>query len=167
MRKKWKNRKTTKKLNNNMATVKFNGQTYVGSNITITNGRVIIDGKDETPEGKHIIIHVDGDIQELSVDACHQVTVNGSCGTARSVSGDIKCGEVKGDVDTTSGDVKCGHVNGDVRTNSGDVECGIIVGSVSTKSGDIENDALKSEDLAAFISKHAPELLEEYKKVTA
>ncbi len=159
--------KRTNKSKTNMATVKFNGQTYVGSNITITNGRVIIDGKDETPEGKHITISVEGDIQQLSVDTCHQVTVNGSCGSARSTSGDIKCGEVKGDVGTTSGDIKCGHVGGSVRANSGDIECGVVLGSVSTNSGDIENDALKSEDLVAFIAKRAPELLEEYKKVLA
>jgi len=150
-----------------MATVKYNGQTFEGKSIIINNGRVIIDGKDETPEGKHITIFVEGDIQQLSVDTCHQVTVNGSCGSAKSTSGDIKCAEVKGNVDTTSGDIKCGNVGGSVRSTSGDIECGVILGSVSTNSGDIENDAMKSDDLVAFIAKRAPELLEEYKKVLA
>lgn len=79
----------------------------------------------------------------------------------------MKCGDVNGDLETTSGDVKCGNVNGSVETTSGDVECRVIMGSVSTNSGDIENDAMEANDLVLFLSKRAPELLDEYKKVLA
>lgn len=106
-----------------MATITINNKTYVGNSITITNGKVIIDGKDTTPDAKEINISVDGNIEELNVDACNKVFVNGSVGDIRTQSGDVDVsGDVSGMISTMSGDVKCGNVGGKISTMSGDVK---------------------------------------------
>lgn len=52
----------------------INGKTYRGNgqNISIVNGKVMIDGRDVTPDdnNKEINIHIDGYVNELSVDVC-------------------------------------------------------------------------------------------------
>lgn len=103
-------------------TVIINGVTYSGhGSITVVNGRVTIGGKDVTPEGKDIYIVVNGDVQSLSVDACHTINVTGDVGDLSTQSGDVKCGDVAGCVQSMSGDVSCGAVRGSVKTMSGDI----------------------------------------------
>lgn len=104
--------------------ININGNKYSGNNISISNGRVIIDGKDVTPDSKNITICVDGNISEMKVDACDSVVVNGNCGSVSTMSGDV---EVDGDV------------TGSITTMSGDVDCGTVGGSISTMSGDIKH----------------------------
>lgn len=108
-----------------------------GGSLQIINGRVIVGGKDLTPDAKDIRIEIHGDVAHLEVDSCNQVVVNGTVGELSTSSGDVKCGDVSGDVRTTSGDVRCKCVNGSVQTVSGDVEASQIAGSVRTVSGDI------------------------------
>lgn len=105
-----------------MATVSLNGITFKGAEISINKGRIIIDGKDVTPDAKEITIAVDGNIERLQVDQCKKVTVNGSCGSLSTMSGNVDCGPVNGPVKTMSGNVKCGNVGNDVGTSSGDVD---------------------------------------------
>lgn len=106
----------------NMNSININGSTfYGGRNITINNGRVIIDGKDLTPDAKNISIQVNGDVHEMSVDACNQVDIHGSVGQISTLSGDVICHAVSGDVNTMSGDVRCQNVGGSVKTMSGDI----------------------------------------------
>ena len=95
-----------------------------GRNITITNGRVVIDGKDMTPDTKDIRIEVQGNVGAISADVCTSLSV---------------VGDVTGDVSTQSGDVQCGNIGGDVKTMSGDVKCGEVAGNVKTMSGDIRH----------------------------
>ena len=114
-----------------------NGQVYTGTNVNVVNGKVIIDGKDMTPESKTINIVVEGNIEKLDVDACSMITVNGQVGELESGAGDVKCGDVAGPVRTGSGDVQCGNVEGNVQTGSGDVIANTIKGTVKTGSGDI------------------------------
>lgn len=107
-----------------MSTIVINNNSYSGNNIVIKNGRVIVDGKDVTPEGKEINIVVEGNIEKLSVDACDKLSVNGNVGSIETKSGDV---------DVT------GNVNGNIQTMSGDVDCGDITGSIKTMSGDIKH----------------------------
>jgi len=117
-----------------------NSQSYNGRSVTIINGKVIVDGKDVTPDSKEISIKVEGNLDSLSVDYANTIHVEGSVGSLNSVSGDVECNSVTGDVKTTSGDVDCGPVGGNVQTVSGDVNSsGSISGSVKTVSGDIKN----------------------------
>jgi hypothetical protein len=107
-----------------MGTVTVNGRVFSGNNLTIVNGRVIIDGVDQSPYSKTINIAVNGNIEKLEVDACSKIGVIGDVGNIKTQSGDV---EVRG------------TVKGSVQTMSGDVECQQILGSVSTMSGDIIN----------------------------
>jgi hypothetical protein len=110
---------------------------YTGNNVTITNGKVIIDGNDVTPQLKNISIAVEGNIDVLDVDACNFVKVSGTVNSLTTTSGDITCDNVAGNVHSTSGDIECGDVGGSVQTVSGDVDANVIKGKVSTLSGDI------------------------------
>lgn len=107
-----------------MSTIVINGNTYSGSNIVISNNRVIVNGCDVTPDGKEINIKVEGNINELKVDACSNISVTGDVQTISTKSGDI--------------DVS-GNVNGSISTISGDIDCGPVSGSISTISGDIKH----------------------------
>lgn len=108
-----------------------------GHNVSIVNGRVIIDGNDVTPQMKNISISVEGSVDTLTVDACNYVKVSNTVNKLTTTSGDVTCGDVTGDVQTTSGDIECGDVNGQVKTTSGDVTAKTIKGRVVTTSGDI------------------------------
>lgn len=100
-------------------------KTFTGNNITVSNNRIIIDGKDITdtlPEQKTYNIEVTGDIQSLDVDACNSLTVKGTVGSIKTLSGDVDCGDVTGSVSTMSGDVKCKNISGSVSTMSGKIK---------------------------------------------
>jgi hypothetical protein len=106
-----------------MATITINSKSVSGRNIVVVNGRVIVDGKDETPESKEINIVVTGDVEKLEVDACSKIEVNGNVHNVKTLSGDVEIsGVVSGNVQTMSGDVKCGDIGGSVSTMSGDVK---------------------------------------------
>ena len=107
-----------------MSTISINGNTYSGNNIVITNGKVIINGKDVTPNSKEINIKVDGDIDELKVDACNKIEIIGDVSNVKTQSGDVEIS---------------GNVTGSIQTMSGDVDCGTVGGSISTMSGDIKH----------------------------
>ena len=96
---------------------------FTGRQIIVNRGRVIIDGKDVTPDEKVIHITISGDVNELKVDVCESITVEGNVESLKTISGDVKVkGDVKGDIKTTSGDVDCGNVGGSISTTSGDVK---------------------------------------------
>lgn len=67
----------------------INGTTYSGKNVGVVNGKVKIDGKDVTPNGKQINILVEGDINELSVDSAEKIGVNGNVNTLTSTNGNV------------------------------------------------------------------------------
>lgn len=103
--------------------ISVNGIPYHGNNISVINGRVIIDGVDVTSEQKVINITVYGDLQcingEFSTITVHGNVTNG----IKNGSGDISItGNVNGNIKTGSGDVNIeGSVTGDVETGSGDI----------------------------------------------
>lgn len=104
------------------SSVIINGQSYSGTNISISNGRVIIDGKDveDASTSPKIEVCINGAVEELQV-ASGDVVVHGDVGSLSSTSGDVSCRDVAGNVTTTSGDVKCGSVHGNVTTVTGDI----------------------------------------------
>lgn len=110
------------KLNIRNGVTVINGQTYKGSCIQVSNGRVIVDGVEQGVEaGPTIDIQVHGNVEALELEN----------GTVRANSA--------GSVKTVSGDVTCGEVGGSIKTVSGDVNTGAVAGSVSTVSGDIQH----------------------------
>lgn len=103
--------------------ITINGNTFSGTNIIVTNGKVLINGKDVTPDSKEINISVVGNIEHLKVDACNKVSVEGNVQSISTQSGDVEVsGDVDGSISTISGDVDCGHVKGSVSTMSGDIK---------------------------------------------
>ena len=58
-----------------MAQIIINNTTHIGSSVCVINGKVIIDGKDLTPDSKEISISVSGDIDSLTVDYCRNMQV--------------------------------------------------------------------------------------------
>lgn len=92
-------------------------------NITVRNGRVIIDGHEaDSGDSKEIVISIEGNINDLTVDSCNKIAVHGNVQSIKTGSGDISV---------------VGDVLGSIKTGSGDIECGSVTGSISTGSGDI------------------------------
>jgi len=107
--------------------ITINGVTITGNvagnSVTIQNGKVIIDGKDVTPESKEINIVVNGNVEKIEADACSKISVTGDVHTIKTMSGDVEVeGSVAGSIKTMSGDVDCGSVGGGISTMSGDIK---------------------------------------------
>jgi len=87
--------------------IRINNTNYSGSSVTISKGKIIIDGIDVTPDSKKIDIIVDGNINKLNVDSCDSLKVTGDVDTLSTMSGDVDItGNVTGNVKTMSGDIK-------------------------------------------------------------
>jgi hypothetical protein len=101
--------------------VSIDGRDFVGRNITIRGEKVVIDGveQDGSLVGPvSIVLYGDA---ELIDGPASSVTVTGKCGHVKTMSGDVRCGDVAGSVSTMSGDVTCGNIGGNVKTMSGDI----------------------------------------------
>lgn len=97
-----------------MNRISINGVTYTGGrSITIVNGTVIIDGKQQAvPVNGVVEVRVlEGSIGELTTDAS------------------VSCGEVRGNVQA-GGSVNCNAVGGSVSAG-GSVNCGSVGGLVN------------------------------------
>jgi hypothetical protein len=122
-----------------MGSININNMGYVGKSIIVTKNKIIIDGVDVTPDAKIVNITVTGDVEAVSADICEKITVTGNVKTISTTNGDVKCGNVEGNVSLTNGDIECGDVKGDVHNMSGDIKCGTVGGNVKTMSGDIKH----------------------------
>ena len=107
---------------NKFHNVIINGQsiTCSGSNITIQNGKVIVDGKViQSDLYGDVKVVVNGNVDKI--DYSGSVEVHGNCGSI-DCSGSCKIdGDVNGNIDA-SGSVTCGKVSGDIDA-SGSVRC--------------------------------------------
>ena len=124
-----------------MAQIIINNKSIIGQSVTIRNGVVIVDGNDVTPSGKTINIEIIGEVKDLTIDHCNELSINGIVGSVQNGSGDINItGNVTEWVKSGSGDVTIGGgVGSSVTTGSGDVDCnGNILGGAKTGSGDIK-----------------------------
>lgn len=113
-----------------MGTVIVNGKRYEfsGRDITVVDGRVIVDGKDISEQDEDVKFSkliIEGDVETLATDL--SVEVRGNAGQVKA-GGSIQCGNVKGKV-KANGSVNCGSIGGDVRAG-GSVNCGHVAGSV-------------------------------------
>jgi len=122
-----------------MATINLNGKSYSGRNVTIRNGKVIIDGKEQKCDDKVINIMVEGDIERLDVGCAEKIAVQGNVGNVNTDTANVDInGHVEGNVTTEVGNVKCGDVGGNVRSEVGNVTCENVNGKVKTEVGDIK-----------------------------
>lgn len=105
-----------------MSSVTINGKKYIGNNIVIFNGKIMIDGSNITSDEKVFNITVNGNIDSLKVDTCNKLEIIGNVSNINTVSGDVDInGDVSGSIQTVSGDVSCGNVGGSLNTISGDI----------------------------------------------
>lgn len=105
------------------ATISINGVQYSGTNISINDNNVVVDG----------VIQ-----KEQCLVGPISVQVLGDCHSIECTWGDVNVtGAVLNSVSTVSGDVRCANVGGSVNTASGDISCRYIGGSVNTVSGTI------------------------------
>lgn len=108
-------------------------------NLNMRNGRIVIDGREF--QGNNVTISngkvtVDGVVQDGELVGDINVTVHGDVQSLENHTGNVTAQNV-GEISTGSGDVKCGNVGGSIRTGSGDVECGAVSGNIRTGSGDV------------------------------
>lgn len=103
-------------FNNNSNTIIVNGKSYStqGSNISVSNGKVVVNGKviEEGLTGEVTIKFV-GDLADLQTDG--SVTVNGNVkGDAKS-GGSMSCGDVGGNA-RSGGSMNCKNISGGAKS---------------------------------------------------
>ena len=128
--------------------ITMNGKTYTGRNMTMSNGKMFVDGVEvDINSGKtvkpediiHVTIVITGNVDELKGNF-NEATVNGNVGSLSSNGGNVTVNEtVNGHVESSGGDVTVkGSVGGNVNSTGGDVKIhGKVSGNVSTMGGSI------------------------------
>lgn len=115
-----------------MGSINISGRSFSGSSITMTSGRIIIDGVDVTEKAgiedpKSILtIKVEGD--PVSVKSDLSVAVTGHVGGDVIAGGSVNCNDVKGNV-TAKGSVNADDVSGNVDAG-GSVNCDDVGGGI-------------------------------------
>lgn len=108
-----------------MSTISINGQRISvqgNGNLTISNNKIFINGKQYECEEKNINITIAGNVDQLKVDNCDTIKVAGNVNDISTMSGSVKVEkDVFGSIKTMSGSVKCNDVKGSVSTMSGDI----------------------------------------------
>ena len=112
-----------------MNVININGRKFTYDGIlSIMSGKFFVNGKEmkewskAATEQKEINVNINGQIQQLSIDCCNKVRVSGNCGLVNTVSGDIDIsGNVFGHVKTVSGNIRCSNVCGEMMTPSGTI----------------------------------------------
>lgn len=100
--------------------ININGKDFVGRNVVINGDKVIIDGVTQDQAIGHLVnITVHGDVDKIE-NEYGTVTAN-NVGTIKTMSGDVKCGDVSGSASTMSGDITCGNIAGSASTMSGNI----------------------------------------------
>lgn len=122
--------------------IRINGVSIAGGrNVVISNGKVIVDGKDVTPgDEKQINIEVTGDVDTIEVDTCEKISVTGNTGRITTSQGDINVGgDVHGDAKTSQGSIEVeGSVGGNVKTSQGSIRVrGAVSGNATTSMGNV------------------------------
>ena len=108
--------------NKSFSSVTINGQTITcsGSNITILNGKVIVDGNIiQSDIGNNAKVIINGDVNKIECSG--SVEVHGNSGSIDCGGSCTVDGEVKGNIDA-GGSVECGNVSGDIDAG-GSVRC--------------------------------------------
>ena len=107
---------------NKFNSVVVNGQIFncSGSNITISNGKVIVDGKVVTAEtSPRLEVTINGDVNKLDCDG--SATIYGNAGSIDCGGSCHVDGNITGNIDA-GGSVTCGNVMGDIDAG-GSVRC--------------------------------------------
>lgn len=99
---------------------------FFNGNVTITNGKVVVDGTEynmgDYGDNQTIKIEVTGSVKSIE-NTVGDISVTGSVNKVKTSSGCVEItGDVSGDVETMSGNIEIGgSVDGDVKTMSGNI----------------------------------------------
>lgn len=111
-------------FSSSQGTVVINGESFSGNNVCVKNGEVYIDGKKADSSNfindKVYKVEIHGDVDKF--DLASGTVVAQNVNKLKTISADVECGDVKGDVETVSGDVKAKVIHGDVETVSGNIK---------------------------------------------
>jgi len=100
-----------------------NWNSYTGNSISILGNKIIIDWKDVTPDAKNITIDVFWNLKELNCDNCDSITINWKIEwILKTMSWDVQCQNVLGDVKTMSWDVRARNISWSVSTINWDIK---------------------------------------------
>ncbi|HCT2233792.1 hypothetical protein ASU68_20095 [Enterobacter hormaechei subsp. oharae] len=109
------------KINTGGSSVNINGQEFTGHSITINNGKVSVDGVEQSGSlAEQITVTVNGNVESINTDF-GTVNVTGSVGHVKTMSGDVHCNIVTGSVNTMSGYITCDSISGNASTMSGNI----------------------------------------------
>lgn len=102
------------------STVTINGKTYKGTNVSVVNDEVIIDGN-KVESGTRINITIIGDAESVSLQT-GDISIKGNVTTLKCQTGDINIeGNVLGNVSLQTGDISCKQISGNASTHCGDM----------------------------------------------
>jgi hypothetical protein len=104
------------KIFGSTGTITVNGSSYSGSNVSIIDGVVTVDGVIQKQKIGHLVnVTIAGDVERVE-NTAGDVFIRGN------VTGSVECVDIGNDVQTISGNViASGSINGNVKTISGDI----------------------------------------------
>lgn len=112
------------KIFGSTGTITVNGSSYSGSNVSIIDGVVTVDGVIQKQKISHLVnVTIAGDVERVE-NTAGDVFIRGNVtGNVKTVSGSVECADIGNDVQTISGNVTAsGSINGNVKTISGDIK---------------------------------------------
>ena len=105
--------------------ININGMSFNGSNISISNNKIYVDGKrvdEQFEDQKTFNIVVDGPLSKLDVENAESIEIKGDVGSIKTTNGNVQVsGSVNGDVKTVNGNVNAINIDGKVSTVNGNI----------------------------------------------
>jgi len=101
----------------------INGVRYEGNSISVSGGKVIVDGVVlDIWDQKVININIEGNMETIDIDVCSSFKMRWDAWSITTISGDVSIEwDVWWNVKTVSGDVDCHEIQWSVKTISGDI----------------------------------------------
>ncbi|UUV46557.1 hypothetical protein [Bacillus phage vB_BanS-Thrax3] len=111
------------------SSITINGQTYVGNNITMDNGKVIVDGVEQDVIHKEPIqLTVNCNVEKIFVE--ESISVHGDIHGDVVAKNSINCMDVIGDANAGFS-INCSDIKGNAEANA--INCSDIYGDAKAK----------------------------------
>lgn len=96
-------------------------------NMTINNGKIIVDGMpiekwNNRNEILVVNITINGDIESLEADSCDTISINGNANNVISKNGDVSVsGNIEGNAESKNGNITANTIQGNAETKNGNI----------------------------------------------
>lgn len=111
------------------SSITINGQTYVGNNITMEDGKVIVDGVEQESHYKEpITLYVNCNVDKIIIE--ESIRVNGDIHGNVIAKNSVNCDKVVGDVSAGNA-INCDDIQGNAQANV--INCDDIHGDAKAK----------------------------------